>query len=73
MQLAIKNIQRIDVIPQDKHTAKLEIEFKIDDAQEPTVENYNGRLLIDVFSKFVKRNDVCIQALIKAFEKISYV
>ena len=73
MQLAIKNIQRINVIPQDKYTAKLEIEFKIDDAQEPTVDSYDGRLLIDVFSKFIKRSDVCIQALIKAFEKTSYV
>ncbi len=73
MQLAIRKIQKVDVIPEDKETARLEIEFKIADAQEPTVENYDGKLLLDIFSKFVKRGNVCIQAFIKAFEQDSYV
>jgi len=73
MEITIRNIQKINIVPEDRETARLEIEFKIADAQEPTLENYNGELLIDVFSKFVKRDNVCIQAFIKAFEQESYV
>ncbi len=73
MEIAIWNIQKINIMSKDRDTVRLEIEFRTADVQEFTLADYNGQRLINTFSNFVQRDNIYIQVFIKALERESYV
>jgi len=73
VEIAIWNIQKINIMSKDRDTVRLEIEFRTADVQEFTLADYNGQRLINTFSNFVQRDNIYIQVFIKALERESYV
>lgn len=58
MEIAIWNIQKINIMSKDRDTVRLEIEFRTADVQEFTLADYNGQRLINTFSNFVQRDNI---------------